>query len=465
MSQPKTLFDKVWEKHVVTSSDNLDLLYVDFHLMHEVTSPHAFRALREMGIKVRRPDLTIATMDHQVPTSYLNEPVRDPVAAEQMETLMANSKDFGVKVYPWASEDQGIIHVIAPEKGIIQPGMVVVCGDSHTSTHGAFGALAFGIGISEVAHVLATQTIRQRKPKKMAVTLTGKRPKGVTGKDLILYILQIIGTDGGVGHVIEYRGDVIKELSMEERMTICNMTIEGGARAGMIAPDETTFEYLKDKPFAPKGEEWEKAVEEWKQLHTDEGAVFDKEVVVDVTDIKPFVTWGTTPAQAVSIDSMVPVPKDPNEERALEYMGLAPGMPMKEVKIDAVFIGSCTNSRLEDLRAAADVVKGRKVKEGVKAIVVPGSMKVKREAEEEGLADIFVNAGFEWRASGCSLCVGMNEDVLEAGQRCASTSNRNFEGRQGKGARTHLVSPAVAAASAIMGKLADPAEMAKEVAR
>lgn len=464
MNSPKTLFDKVWEKNLVRSrSGEPDLLYVDFHLMHEVTSPHAFNMLRQMGRKVRRPDLTVATMDHQVPTTNLGQPVKDPIAAEQMNALHKNSEEFGIQMFPWGTSGQGIVHVIGPERGLTQPGMVIVCGDSHTSTHGAFGALAFGIGISEVAHVLATQTLPQRKPKTMAVTVEGKLPKDVTAKDLILGILQKIGTDGGVGHVIEYRGEAIRSLSMEGRMTVCNMTIEGGARAGIIAPDEVTFNYLKGRPNAPKGEEWDKAVEAWSNLYSDEGAVFDREVFIDASELKPFTTWGTTPAQSITIDSQVPVPKDATEERALEYMGLKPGMRMKDIEVDAVFIGSCTNARIEDLRAAADIVKGHKVKEGVRAIVVPGSMNIKKQAEDEGLSAVFEDAGFEWRAAGCSMCVGMNEDVLEAGQRCASTSNRNFEGRQGKGARTHLVSPAVAAATALMGRFASLQDLNKEV--
>lgn len=463
MNMPKTLFDKVWEKHVVKSRESEpELLYVDFHLMHEVTSPHAFNMLRQMGRKVRRPDLTIATMDHQVPTMNLDQPVRDKIAAEQMEALHKNSQEFGIEMLPWGSKGQGIVHVIGPERGLTQPGMVIVCGDSHTSTHGAFGALAFGIGISEVAHVLATQTLPQRKPKTMAVNIEGKLPSDVSAKDLILGILQKIGTEGGVGHVIEYRGEAIRSLSMEGRMTVCNMSIEGGARAGMIAPDEVTFNYLKGRPNAPQGDEWDQAVTEWKQLYSDEDATFDKEVFIDASELKPFTTWGTTPAQTVSIDGKIPFPKNKTEERALEYMGLTPGLAVKELEVDAVFIGSCTNARIEDLRAAASVVNGHKIKEGVRAIVVPGSMKIKEQAEMEGISDIFINAGFEWRSAGCSMCVGMNDDVLQSGQRSASTSNRNFEGRQGKGARTHLVSPTVAAATAVMGRFATSADLNKE---
>lgn len=463
MSKPKTLFEKVWEKHVVRSRESEpDLLYVDFHLMHEVTSPHAFNILRQLGKPVRRPDLTIATMDHQVPTTNLNQPIRDKIAAEQMETLHKNSREFGFEVLPWGSKEQGIVHVIGPERGLTQPGMVIVCGDSHTSTHGAFGALAFGIGISEVAHVLATQTLPQRKPKTMAVNIEGNLPRDVTAKDLILGIIQKIGTEGGVGYVIEYRGEAIRSLSMEERMTVCNMSIEAGARAGMIAPDEVTIDYLKNRKHAPKGDEWEKAVNEWKLLYSDKNAVFDKEVYIDASKLKPFTTWGTTPAQTVPIGGQIPYPQNESEERALKYMGLTPGMNVNELQIDAVFIGSCTNSRIEDLRAAASVVNGHKVKDGVRAIVVPGSMAVKEQAEKEGIADIFINAGFEWRASGCSMCVGMNDDVLQPGQRSASTSNRNFEGRQGKDVRTHLVSPATAAATAVMGRLASLADLNKE---
>jgi 3-isopropylmalate/(R)-2-methylmalate dehydratase large subunit len=456
----KTLFEKVWDKHVVRHDEGApDSLYIDFHLMHEVTSPHAFAKLREMKLKVRRPDLTIATMDHQVPTSYLNQPVKVEIAAQQMEALHKNCEEFGIQMHPWGTLGQGIIHVIAPEMGIIQPGMTVVCGDSHTSTHGAFGALAFGIGISEVSHVLATQTLLQNKPKTMAVTIKGIPAKEVTAKDIILAILNKIGTDGGVGHVIEYRGEAIRALSMEERMTICNMTIEGGARAGMIAPDETTFAYLQDKPYAPKGEQWTEAVQVWKELYTDEDANFDKEVTIDAKEIKPNVTWGTTPDQVAALDGVVPEARNENETRALHYMDLVPGTKIRDIQVDAVFIGSCTNARIEDLRAAAAVVKGHKVKENVRALVVPGSMRIKKQAEEEGLAAIFQEAGFEWRSAGCSMCVGMNEDVLQPNQRSASTSNRNFEGRQGKGARTHLVSPVVAAATAILGRFAIPADL------
>lgn len=456
----KTLFDKVWNRHVVKHGGaSPDSLYIDFHLMHEVTSPHAFAKLRELNLKVRRPDLTVATMDHQVPTSYLNSPVKDKVAAEQMETLRKNCEDFGIQMHSWGTLGQGIVHVIGPEMGLTQPGMTIVCGDSHTSTHGAFGALAFGIGISEVAHVLATQTLLQHKPKTMAVTVNGTLSKGVTAKDLILGILKEIGTEGGVGHVIEFRGEAIRSLSMEERMTVCNMTIEGGARAGMIAPDQVTFDYLKNKPYAPKGDQWGEAIKEWKKLHTDEGAIFDKEVIIEAGNIKPNVSWGTTPDQVIPLDGEIPKPANPNEERALKYMNLLPGMKMKDIEVDAVFIGSCTNARIGDLRAAAEIIKGYKVKDGLRAIVVPGSMKIKKQAEEEGLAKIFTTAGFEWRAAGCSMCVGMNEDYLQPGQRSASTSNRNFEGRQGRGVRTHLVSPEVAAATAIVGKFATPLDI------
>ncbi|WP_088105793.1 3-isopropylmalate dehydratase large subunit [Halalkalibacter urbisdiaboli] len=463
MDKPKTLFEKVWERHVVKSRESEpDLLYVDFHLMHEVTSPHAFNMLRQMGRKVRRPDLTLATMDHQVPTTNLDKPVQDKIAAEQMDALYKNSEEFGVKMLPWGSKGQGIVHVIGPERGLTQPGMVIVCGDSHTSTHGAFGSLAFGIGISEVAHVLATQTLPQRKPKTMAVNIEGKLPSDVTAKDLILGILQQIGTDGGVGHVIEYRGEAIRSLSMEGRMTVCNMSIEGGARAGMIAPDEVTFEYLKGRSNSPTGEDWDEAVSAWKELYSDEEAVFDKEIYIDASKLKPFTTWGTTPAQTIPLDSKIPYPTNETEKRALEYMGLKPGISIKDLEVDAVFIGSCTNARIEDLRAAATVVKGHKVKEGLRAIVVPGSMNIKEQAEIEGLADIFIDAGFEWRSAGCSMCVGMNDDILQSGQRSASTSNRNFEGRQGKGARTHLVSPSVAAATAVIGRFASVTDLNKE---
>ena len=460
MDRPKTLVEKVWERHVVRKAEGEpDLLYVDLHMVHEVTSPQAFEGLRLAGRKVRRPDLTLATMDHNVPTTEIGLPIRDEISAKQMEALRRNCEEFGIELNEWGTIGQGIVHVIGPEMGLTQPGLVIVCGDSHTATHGAFGALAFGIGTSEVEHVLATQTLQQRRPKTMAVTLEGELPADVTAKDLMLGILNRIGTGGGVGHVIEYRGEAVRSLSMEGRMTVCNMSIEGGARAGLVAPDETTFEYLKDKPYAPKGEDWDRAVEEWKKLPTDEGAWFDKEVVIQAEDLVPYVSWGTTPAQTVGLDDVVPEPQNEGHERALRYMALESGTPIREIEVDTVFLGSCTNARIEDLRAAAAVLKGHKVKEGIRALVVPGSMRVKQRAEEEGLAEVFTEAGFEWRNAGCSMCLGMNPDILSPGERCASTSNRNFEGRQGKGGRTHLVSPVVAAATAVMGRFASPSEL------
>ncbi|HEY6752521.1 MAG TPA: 3-isopropylmalate dehydratase large subunit [Rubrobacteraceae bacterium] len=460
MSHPKTLVEKVWEKHVVRKAEGEpDLLYVDLHMVHEVTSPQAFEGLRLAGREVRRPDLTLATMDHNVPTTEIGLPIRDGVSAKQMEALKKNCEEFGIELNEWGTIGQGIVHVIGPEMGLTQPGLVIVCGDSHTATHGAFGALAFGIGTSEVEHVLATQTLPQRKPKTMAVTVEGELPADVTAKDLMLGILSRIGTGGGVGHVIEYRGDAVRSLSMEGRMTVCNMSIEGGARAGLVAPDDTTFEYLKDKPYAPKGEDWDRAVEYWRSLPTDEGARFDKEVVIRAEDLVPYVSWGTTPAQTVGLDDVIPEPQNEGHERALKYMDLKSGTPIREIEVDTVFLGSCTNARIEDLRAAAAVLEGHKVKEGIRALVVPGSMRVKQQAEEEGLAEVFTEAGFEWRNAGCSMCLGMNPDILSPGERCASTSNRNFEGRQGKGGRTHLVSPAVAAATAVMGRFASPSEL------
>ena len=459
-NRAKTLVEKVWEKHVVRSAEEEpDLLYVDLHLVHEVTSPQAFEGLRLAGRKVRRPDLTYATMDHNVPTTEIGLPIRDEVSAKQMEALSENCEEFGIQLNKWGSIGQGIVHIIGPEMGLTQPGLVIVCGDSHTATHGAFGALAFGIGTSEVEHVLATQTLPQSRPKTMAVTVEGELPADVTAKDLMLGILNRIGTGGGVGHVIEYRGEAIRNLSMEGRMTVCNMSIEGGARAGLIAPDETTYSYLKDKPYAPKGEDWDAAIEEWKSLRTDEGAEFDKEVVIQAVDLAPYVSWGTNPAQTVGLDGAVPEPENDGHERALKYMDLTPGTPIREIEVDTVFLGSCTNARIEDLRAAAAVLEGHKVKEGIRAMVVPGSMRVKKQAEEEGLAEIFTEAGFDWRNAGCSMCLGMNPDILQPGERCASTSNRNFEGRQGKGGRTHLVSPVVAAATAVMGRFASPSEL------
>ena len=460
MEDPRTLVEKVWERHVVREAEGEpDLLYVDLHMVHEVTSPQAFEGLRLAGRKVRRPDLTLATMDHNVPTTEIGLPIRDQVSAKQMEALRRNCEEFGVPLHPWGSIGQGIVHIIGPEMGLTQPGMVIVCGDSHTATHGAFGALAFGIGTSEVEHVLATQTLPQRRPKTMAVTVEGDLRADVTAKDLMLGILHRIGTGGGAGHVIEYRGEAVRSLSMEGRMTVCNMSIEGGARAGLIAPDETTYSYLEGREHTPKGDDWEKALEYWKTLPTEDGAEFDKEVVIDAQELVPYVSWGTTPAQTVPLDGEVPEPQSEGHERALKYMGLAPGTPIREIEVDTVFLGSCTNARIEDLRAAAGVLEGHKVKEGIRAMVVPGSMRVKKQSEEEGLADIFTEAGFDWRNAGCSMCLGMNPDILQPGERCASTSHRNFEGRQGKGGRTHLVSPVVAAATAVMGRFASPSEL------
>ncbi|CAN5708878.1 3-isopropylmalate dehydratase large subunit [soil metagenome] len=460
MSNPKTLAEKIWDRHVVRSVEGEpDLLYVDLHLVHEVTSPQAFEGLRIADRKVRRPDLSVATMDHNVPTWGPDRPVEDKVSAKQMEALRNNCEEFGIQLHAWGTIGQGIVHVIGPEMGLTQPGLTIVCGDSHTSTHGAFGALAFGIGTSEVEHVLATQTLQQRRPKTMSVTIEGEVSPEITAKDIMLGILHRIGTGGGVGHVIEYRGEAIRNLTMEGRMTVCNMSIEGGARAGLIAPDETTFEYLEGREHAPKGEDWDIAVEEWKSLRTDDGAEFDKEVVIQAEDLVPYVSWGTTPAQTVGLDEAVPEPQTEGHERALKYMDLAPGTPIREIEVDTVFLGSCTNARIEDLRAAARVLEGQKVKEGIRAMVVPGSMRVKQQAEEEGLDEIFTEAGFDWRNAGCSMCLGMNPDILAPGERCASTSNRNFEGRQGKGGRTHLVSPVVAAATAVMGRFASPSEL------
>ncbi|MBX6766690.1 MAG: 3-isopropylmalate dehydratase large subunit [Actinomadura rubrobrunea] len=463
----RTLAEKVYDAHVVRRAEGEpDLLYIDLHLVHEVTSPQAFDGLRMAGRTVRRPDLTIATEDHNVPTTDLLRPIADPVSRTQVETLRKNCAEFGIRLHPMGDEGQGIVHVIGPQLGLTQPGMTVVCGDSHTSTHGAFGALAFGIGTSEVEHVLATQTLPQTKPKTMAVTVNGALPAGVTAKDLILAIIAEIGTGGGQGHVIEYRGEAIRSLSMEGRMTVCNMSIEAGARAGMIAPDETTFAYLKGRPHAPKGEDWDRAVAYWKSLRTDDDATFDKEVVIDASTLTPYVTWGTNPGQGLPLSESVPDPAsfdDPVEraaaERALEYMGLTAGTPLRDIAVDTVFVGSCTNGRIEDLRAVAEVLKGRKVADGVRMLVVPGSMKVKKQAEEEGLHEVIKAAGAEWRESGCSMCLAMNPDKLAPGERSASTSNRNFEGRQGPGGRTHLVSPAVAAATAVTGRLTAPADL------
>jgi 3-isopropylmalate/(R)-2-methylmalate dehydratase large subunit len=463
-----TLSEKVWNQHLVRSAEGEpDLLYIDLHLIHEVTSPQAFDGLRLAGRPVRRPDLTIATEDHNVPTHSLEQPVADPISRTQLETLRRNAAEFGIRLHPMGDPGQGIVHVIGPEQGLTQPGMTVVCGDSHTATHGAFGALAFGIGTSEVEHVLATQTLPQIRPGTMAITVDGELEDGVTAKDVILAIIGHIGTGGGIGSVIEYRGSVFRGLSMEGRMTVCNMSIEAGAKAGMIAPDDTTFAYLEGRKYAPKGKAWEQALDAWRSLVTDEGARFDKEVVLNGAAIRPNVSWGTNPAQVTSIDDTVPDPSsfaDPAERdaaaRALEYMGLTAGTPMKDIPVDTVFIGSCTNSRIEDLRAAAVVADGRHVRDGMRAMVVPGSFRVKDQAEAEGLDRIFTAAGFEWREPGCSMCLAMNPDKLAPGERAASTSNRNFEGRQGPGGRTHLVSPAVAAATAIAGTFATPKDLA-----
>ena len=464
---PKTLSQKVWDAHVVRAEEGEpELLYIDLHLVHEVTSPQAFDGLRMAGRKVRRPDLTLATMDHNVPTQNIDQPVADQVSARQMEALARNCAEFGVRLYPMGDPGQGIVHVIGPQVGLTQPGLTIVCGDSHTSTHGAFGALAFGIGTSEVEHVLATQTLPQRRPGTMAITVDGDLPPGVTAKDIILGIIGRIGTSGGVGSVIEYRGSAIRGLSMEGRMTVCNMSIEAGARAGMIAPDDTTFAYLEGRPHAPKGRAWEQALDAWRALATDDGAAFDKEIVIDAAELRPYVSWGTNPGQVVGLDEAVPDPGSFAEPaardaaaRALQYMGLTAGTPMRDVAVDTVFIGSCTNSRIEDLRAAAAVAEGRTVKAGMRTLVVPGSFKVKEQAEREGLDKIFVAAGFDWREPGCSMCLAMNPDKLAPGERAASTSNRNFEGRQGRGGRTHLVSPAVAAATAVAGHFATPGEL------
>jgi 3-isopropylmalate/(R)-2-methylmalate dehydratase large subunit len=464
MSEPKTLFEKVWEQHVVAEpKGEPTLLYIDLQLLHEVTSPQAFEGLRLAGRKVRRPDRSIATVDHNVPTTIEGRlHILDQIAATQIATLRKNCAEFGVELYDVDSRQQGIVHVIGPELGITKPGMTIVCGDSHTSTHGAFGALAFGIGTSEVEHVLATQTLPQGKPKTFRISVEGKLPSGVTAKDIILAIIGQIGTDGATGCVIEYAGAAIRALSIEGRMTICNMSIEAGARAGMIAPDEKTFAYLKGREFSPKGEAWERAVAEWRKLPTDAGAKFDRELVIDAASLVPYVSWGTSPGMVAPITARVPDPAATlNEqerkglERALEYMGLKAGTPMEEVEIDRVFIGSCTNSRIEDLRAAAKIAAGHKVSSHVSAMVVPGSQAVKSQAEDEGLDQIFKDAGFDWREPGCSMCLGMNPDILSPGERCASTSNRNFEGRQGRGGRTHLVSPEMAAAAAIAGHFVD----------
>jgi 3-isopropylmalate/(R)-2-methylmalate dehydratase large subunit len=462
---PKTLFDRIWESHLVREDgDEPALLYVDLHLVHEVTSAQAFEGLRLAGRRVRRPDLTLATMDHNVPT--VPGPVTDPLARAQLDALRRNCAEFGVPLYATGSGREGIVHVISPELGFTQPGMTIVCGDSHTATHGAFGALAIGIGTSEVEHVLATQCLPQRRPKTMRLRFSGSLPLGVTAKDVILGAIGRIGVSGGVGHVIEYTGDVVRDLSMEGRMTICNMSIEAGARAGTIAPDETTFAYLEGRPAAPKGAAWELALDRWRSLRSDEDAAFDRELEIDVAELPPQVTWGTNPGMVAPVDGCVPDPAAlPDEddraaaERALAYMALEPGTPIQEIRVDRVFIGSCTNARVEDLRLAASVVAGKRVHATVRAMVVPGSAAVKRQAEEEGLDRIFEAAGFEWRRAGCSMCLGMNPDILAPGERCASTSNRNFEGRQGRGGRTHLVSPAMAAATALAGHFVDIREL------
>ena len=463
----KTLSEKIWADHVVRSAaGEPDLLYIDLHLTHEVTSPQAFDGLRLAGRKVRRPDLTIATEDHNTPTLNIDQPIADPVSKLQIDTLRNNAKEFGIRIHSLGDIDQGIVHVVGPQLGITQPGMTIVCGDSHTSTHGAFGALAFGIGTSQVEHVLATQTLPQSKPKTMAINVEGTLKHGVTSKDIILAIIAQIGTGGGQGYVIEYRGSAIRALSMESRMTVCNMSIEAGARAGLIAPDEKTFEYLKNKPHAPAGADWDAAVEYWKTLQSDANAQFDHEITLKAEDISPFITWGTNPGQGAPLDGSVPNPADITDledrsaaERAIEYMGLKAGTPFKEIKIDTVFLGSCTNGRIEDLRSAAEILKGQKIAPKTRMLVVPGSARVRLAAEAEGLDKVFLDFGAEWRQAGCSMCLGMNPDQLAVGERSASTSNRNFEGRQGKGGRTHLVSPLVAAATAIRGTLSSPADL------
>ncbi|RKS19563.1 3-isopropylmalate dehydratase large subunit [Arthrobacter sp. AG1021] len=469
---PQTLAEKVWNAHVVRrgtgegEARQPDLIYIDLHLLHEVTSPQAFEGLRLAGRQLRRPDQTIATEDHNTPTLDIDKPIADLTSRTQINTLRENCKEFGVRLHSLGDKEQGIVHVVGPQLGLTQPGMTVVCGDSHTSTHGAFGALAFGIGTSEVEHVMATQSLSLKPFKTMAINVEGTLKPGVTAKDIILAVIAKIGTGGGQGYVLEYRGSAIRALSMDARMTICNMSIEAGARAGMIAPDQTTFDYVNGRPHAPQGEDWDAAVAEWKQLHSDEGAQFDAEVFLDADELEPFVTWGTNPGQGVSLSATVPTPEDFEDEndrkaceRALEYMGLTGGTPMKEIRVDTVFLGSCTNSRMEDLRAAAAVIKGKEKDPNVRMIVVPGSARVRLEAEAEGLDQIFKDFGAEWRFAGCSMCLGMNPDQLTEGERCASTSNRNFEGRQGKGGRTHLVSPLVAAATAIRGTLSSPSDL------
>ena len=467
----KTLAEKVWDAHVVRRAEGEpDLLYIDLHLVHEVTSPQAFDGLRLAGRPVRRPDLTLATEDHNVPTIGIELPIADPVSRTQVDTLRRNCAEFGIRLFPMGDAEQGIVHIIGPQLGLTQPGLTIVCGDSHTSTHGAFGALAFGIGTSEVEHVLATQTLPLRPFKTMAITVEGELRPGVTAKDVILAVIADIGTGGGQGYVIEYRGSAIEALSMEARMTICNMSIEAGARAGMIAPDETTFAYLKDRSHAPQGPDWDAALEEWRELRTDADATFDAEVVLQAEQIEPFVTWGTNPGQGLPLSASVPDPESfgtaaerNTAARALEYMDLSPGMPLRSIAVDTVFLGSCTNGRIEDLRAAASVLKGHKVADGVRMLVVPGSMRVRKQAEAEGLHEVFLEAGAEWRSAGCSMCLGMNPDQLAPGERSASTSNRNFEGRQGRGGRTHLVSPLVAAATAVRGTLSSPEDLPEPV--
>jgi 3-isopropylmalate/(R)-2-methylmalate dehydratase large subunit len=467
-SAPRTLAEKVWADHLVAKGENgePDLIYVDLHLVHEVTSPQAFDGLRVAGRPVRRPDLTIATEDHNTPTIDIDKPIAEPTSRIQIETLRANAKEFGIRLHSLGDVEQGIVHVVGPQLGLTMPGITVVCGDSHTSTHGAFGAMAFGIGTSEVEHVLATQTLPLTPFKTMAINVEGELRPGVTAKDIILAIIAKIGTGGGQGYVLEYRGSAIRSLSMDGRMTICNMSIEAGARAGMVAPDETTFAYLKGRAHAPEGDDWDAAMEYWKTLHTDEGAVFDAEVFLDANELEPFVTWGTNPGQGVPLGDVVPDPEtmsDPNDKaaalRALEYMDLTPGTRMKDIRVDTVFMGSCTNSRLDDLRTFASIIKGQKKADHVRLMVVPGSARVRLEAEAEGIDKIVEEFGGEWRFAGCSMCLGMNPDQLAPGERAASTSNRNFEGRQGKGARTHLVSPVVAAATAIRGTLSSPADL------
>ena len=463
----RTLYEKIWDEHLVAAPEGESaILYIDLHLVHEVTSPQAFDGLRLSGRRVRRPDRTLATADHNVPTDPLSVPVSDPISKRQLEALEENCEEFGITVFPRGHENQGIVHVIGPELGVTQPGMTIVCGDSHTSTHGAFAALAFGIGTSEVEHVLATQTLPQQRAKTMAVVVDGTTPAGVTAKDIVLAIVATLGTGGGAGYVVEYRGQAIRDLSMEGRMTLCNMSIEAGARAGLVAVDETTIDYLRGRPGVPTGDDFETAAARWRQYVSDDDATFDKTVTLNAADLVPFITWGTNPAQVVALDGVVPDPasfSDPDvastTQRSLTYMGLTAGTPIKEIPVDVVFIGSCTNSRIEDLRAAAAVARGHHVAPSVRALVVPGSHRVKRQAEDEGLDQVFLAAGFEWREPGCSMCLGMNPDQLTPGQRSASTSNRNFEGRQGRGGRTHLVSPVVAAATAILGRFATSDEV------